>query len=86
MIFDYSKHSIEEMQKRGISMDIVESVLSNPHQIIPQNNNEIYQSIIKFENEGNYLVRIFVNKDVTPNKVITVYRTLKITKYYEGEI
>lgn len=32
------------------------------------------------------MLRVFLNTNTTPNKVITVYKTFKIGKYHEGEI
>jgi hypothetical protein len=32
------------------------------------------------------LIRIFVNINKTPALIVTVYRTSKIEKYYEGKI
>ena len=60
------------------------SVLTNPQQILTEEGKKVYQSIINFEKERSYLVRVIVNIDKEPNNVITVYRTSKIEKYYEG--
>ena len=49
-----------------------------------ENNKVIYQAIVNFEEEGKYLVRVFVNLAKEPPLVITVYRTSKIEKYYES--
>ena len=72
------------MQLRGISIVIAENILQSPQQIINEDGKRIFQSIVNFENEGEYLVRIFVNTIKEPNLVITAYRTSKIDKYYEG--
>ena len=44
---------------------------------------KVYQSIVE---DGNYLIRIFVNNKQNPKVVITIYKTSKIKKYYEGKI
>ena len=80
----FSKHALEQMQLRGISIVIAENILQSPQQIINEDGKRIFQSIVNFENEGEYLVRIFVNTIKEPNLVITAYRTSKIDKYYEG--
>ena len=82
--FSISNHAKEQMELRHISLEVVMSVLTNPQQILTEEGKKIYQSIINFEEEGNYLVRVFVKAEKDPNNVITVYRTSKIEKYYEG--
>lgn len=82
--FSISNHAKEQMELRQVSLEVVMSVLTNPQQILTEESKKIYQSIINFEKEGNYLVRVFVNAEKDPNNVITVYRTSKIEKYYEG--
>ena len=82
--FSISNHAKEQMELRQVSLKVVMSVLTNPQQILTEEDKKIYQSIINFEEEGNYLVRVFVNAEKDPNNVITVYRTSKIEKYYES--
>jgi hypothetical protein len=82
--FSISNHAKEQMELRQVSLEVVMSILTNPQQILTEKGRKIYQSIINFEGEGNYLVRIFVNAEKNPNNVITIYRTSKIEKYYEG--
>ena len=68
--FSISNHAKEQMEFRNVSLEVVMSILTNPKQILTE--------------EGDYLGRIFVNIEKEPNNVITVYRTSKIDKYYEG--
>ena len=80
--FELSQHAVEEMDNRQISKDIVEDVVQRPLQkFLLDEEIEIRQSIIKFENMKEYLVRVFINVKKQPNLVITVYRTSKINKY-----
>lgn len=72
------------MEVRNISLEVVMSVLANPQQILIEEDKKVYQSIINFDKEGDYLIRIFVNIKKEPNNVITVYKTSKIERYYEG--
>ncbi len=81
--FSISKHAKEQMELRGISEEVILKILNGAQQVITQEGKRIYQSIINFE-DGIYLVRIFVNIEKEPFIVITVYRTSKIDKYYEG--
>lgn len=86
----FSNHVLERAQERGISVSIIEVVLANPAQIVDDESAEpgqkVYQSVVNFVGQRDYLVRIFVNTDKTPPIVKSVYRTSKISKYYEGEI
>lgn len=79
----FSRHAVEQMGLRGISEEMVLQIINNPGNIITEQDKKIYQAII-FLGEEKYLVRVFVNPSKQPNVVITVYKTSKITKYYEG--
>ena len=83
MNFEFSKHALEQMELRKISKNVVEKILSKPEQIKDEEGKKVYQSIAE---NGKYLIRIFVNDKKNPNLVITVYKTSKIRKYYEGKI
>ena len=82
---DFSKHAIEQMQRRQISVAIANKILKNPDQILEEDGYRVYQSIIPDKGK-NYLIRIFVNHHKNPNLVITAHKTSKTGKYYEGEI
>jgi len=83
MKFEISRHARNEMNRRGISEDLVQAVLQNPGQIVDEYGNmKAYQSITGSETGKNYLVRVIVNDTVEPEKVVTVYKTSKIKKYW----
>lgn len=83
MNFELSAHVQQEMQRRGIPLAVVESVLAAPAQKVPEHGVVVcYQSQVEI-NSRLYLVRVMVNVTVTPAKVVTVYRTSKITKYWK---
>jgi hypothetical protein len=83
MKFEFSRHAKEEMDRREISETVVETILQNPEQIVKEyGGRKGYQSIIGSGTEKNYLVRVIVNDTVDPAKIITVYRTSKIEKYW----
>ncbi len=86
MEFIFSKHALEQIGIRQISQSVVEDVLANPDQVLEEDGKRIYQSVILSEKGGNYLIRIFVNVVKQPNVIITVYKTSRINKYYEGKI
>jgi hypothetical protein len=80
--FELSLHAIEQMTIRGVPEEIVFEVLENPDKIdFEEEGQLIYQKVVLFEELKQYLVRVFVNSDKTPNLAKTVYRTSKISKY-----
>ena len=86
MNFIFSNHALEQIQRRGLNKEKIEEILYSPDQVIEMEGQKIFQSIVPFIPDGNYLVRVFVNAEKEPNLVITVYKTSKISKYYEGKI
>jgi hypothetical protein len=82
-----SGHAREQMEERGITEEMVFSIIENPQQTIAQGADKlIYQSIWYFEDEAKeFLVRVFVNIVKIPNLVITVYLTSKVEKYWRNE-
>lgn len=81
----YTKHAIEVLKERDISSEMVESVLKNPEQVIERDNVSIAQSIVERE-DRKYLLRVFFVKeeDGIRIKVITIYLTSKIEKYWRS--
>ena len=73
------------MRHRNISEATVMQIIDNPDSIVAQDGLKVYQKIETQENKS-YLFRIFVNDMIIPYRVVTVYKTSKISKYYEGEI
>ena len=83
MTHDLSNHVQREMDRRGIPLAVVESVLAAPAQKLPEHGDVVcYQSKVEI-NRKPYLVRVMVNESATPPKVVTVYRTSKISKYWK---
>jgi len=86
MTFIYSKHALEQMIKRGLSVELVKGVIAYPGEIINFENLKIYQSV-RYNDDGEpFLIRVFINSEKEPGLVITAYKTSKIKKYYEGKI
>ncbi len=78
---ELSKHLQEEMQRRGIPLAVVESVLAAPAQKLPEHGDVVcYQSKVEI-NRKPYLARVMVNEKTA--KVVMVYRTSKINKYWK---
>ena len=85
MKFRLSRHALEEIERRGIPRDLLDQVLQNPQQILPERDGKkIYQSQVEFGGSKLFLLRAIVNDAVEPAVVVTVYRTSKIEKYWRS--
>ncbi len=83
MEFKFTKHAEEEMKRRKIPREFIESVLDSPQQIVEEyGGKKAYQSKINFGSGKIYLLRVIVDDSREPPTVITVYRTSKISKYW----
>jgi hypothetical protein len=83
MKFKLSRHAKQEMDRRAISMDLLESVLEAPQQVIEQpDGKRVYQSQMDFGNGEIFLLRVVVVEFADYALVVTVYRTKKIGKYW----
>jgi len=72
------------MARRGLSLEVVESVLAVPAQKVREHGDIVcYQSKVEI-NQKPYLVRVMVNETTTPPTVVTAYRTSKINNYWKG--
>ena len=86
MTFELSPHAREEMVRRAILLDLLESVLQNPQQVIPERSGrKAYQSQLDFGTGKIFLLRAIVDDEVDPAIVVTVYRTSKIGKYWRTQ-
>jgi hypothetical protein len=78
----FTEHAVEECERRGIPIAIVQTVTESPQQIVPNiEGRQAYQSQIVF-GDKTYLVRVIVEQADEELVVVTVYRTSKIEKYW----
>ena len=83
MNFKLSRHVKEEMERRSIPLSLLESVLENPQQVLPERGGKkAYQSQLDFGGGKIFLLRVIVDETVDPAPVVTAYRTSKINKYW----
>ena len=86
---EISAHAKLQMDRRQISEDILDTVLKDPEQTIESiSGRKILQSQFSFSEKGEtnrYLVRVVIDPSAEPPKVLTVYRTSKIEKYWREE-
>jgi len=84
MQFNLSKHAQEELIKRNIPLQVLQFILNEPSQIIQEKKLTIYQGLFTGYNGKTYLLKVFVNPNLEPVKVITIYKTSKISKYWRN--
>jgi len=78
-----TNHARLEMVRRGIAEDLVMAILERPEQEVAEREGLVaYQSRLATEDGRVMLVRVIAEDRSTPRKVITVYRTSKIDKYW----
>jgi hypothetical protein len=83
MKFRISQHARQEMQRRQIPAELLDRVLADPQQIVPERTGrKAYQSQLDFGAGKIYLLRAIVDDRKAPPVVITVYRTSRINKYW----
>ena len=86
MTYRLSNHAREEMDRRGIPADLLDSVMERPGQVVPAyGGKSAYQSQMRFDDGKMYLLRAIVDETGSPVKVVTVYRTSRTGKYWRKE-
>lgn len=82
MKFQFSKHVLEELEKRKIPQKLVDQTLNAPEQKVPEVDGiTCYQSRVEISGK-TYLLRVMVNETLNPAVVVTMYRTSKVSKYW----
>ena len=83
MNFTLTRHAQDELERRSIPLGLLTAVLEQPGQIVPEyGGKKAYQSQLDFGGGRIYLLRAIVRDDLDPPRVVTVYRTSKIAKYW----
>ncbi len=81
-----SRHAEQELLRRQIPREWLDSVLDRPEQRVPQpGGKEIQQPRFTFGDGKMYLLRAVVAIEKVPPVVVTVYRTSKVEKYWRAE-
>lgn len=81
--FLLTRHAASELVRRSIPERLLAEVLLNPQQIVPAHGGcKAYQSKTDFGEGKIFLLRAIVDDRVDPMRVITVYRTSKVEKYW----
>ena len=81
-----TKHAVFEAQRRGIDIENIMSVIENPQQKLPSKKNRVVLQSKYHDNieDKEMLLRVIVEEEESSIKVISVYRTSRIEKYWIG--
>ena len=85
--FIISGHARFEMERRGISDEVVRQVVESPEQQFQTRKGRVvlHSRMLLGTPATMYLVRVVVDVDRRPAEVVTVYRTTKLGKYWREE-
>jgi Domain of unknown function (DUF4258) len=85
--FIISGHARFEMERRGISDEVVRQVLESAEQRFQTRKGRVvfHSRVLLGVPATMYLVRVVVDVDRRPAEVVTVYRTTKLSKYWREE-
>jgi len=80
----FTEHALFQMQRRGISEKNVRAIIENPGQTekIRPGRIVMQSRIVAGKSRKKSLVRVFVDEFDKGVKVVTVYRTSKVEKYW----
>lgn len=83
--FVLTGHARAEAERRGIPVETVQAVAAAPQQVVEGYGGlRVRQSRVEFVDGRLYLVRVVVNDTVEPARIVTVYRTSKVEKYWRS--
>ncbi len=76
-------HARWQAKRRGLDEATVLRVAESPEEIVPiRSDREVRQGVMRFAPDNKpYLLRVFVDLGPREDRVVTVYRTSKISKY-----
>jgi hypothetical protein len=82
--FVFTSHALLEMARRNVGKEEVQKVLAKPEQVeMVRRGRAVYQAKYDIgEPPKTYILRVFVDVDREPPRIVTVYRTSKIEKYW----
>jgi hypothetical protein len=83
MDYTISKHANEEMLRRKIELEQVESLMRHPDQIVEAHGGLVCYQCLSLKDGSPCLLRAIINEAENPKKVVTIYRTTKIKKYWK---
>jgi Domain of unknown function (DUF4258) len=81
--FSISKHAEEEMARRQISLEQVRSLMNHTDQIVEAHAGLVCYQCLSTKNGKPGLLRAIINDASNPKNIVTIYRTIKIKKYWK---
>ena len=80
--YSFSDHSLKEIERRNLSLEMVKRTIERPDQrIIVREGRIVVQSRVQLSSR-DYLLRVILDIDRVPAVVVTAYVTSKIGKYW----
>jgi hypothetical protein len=74
MEYILTKHAVDVIAEREINPDWVEFVLQHPnYQLADDDDGSLTQYFARIADHGNRLLRVVVNTEAVPNRVVTCY-------------
>jgi hypothetical protein len=85
--FVISAHVRSEMERRGITEEIVQQVVASAEQRVRVSERRIvlHSRVLMEAPPKMYLIRVVIDVDRRPAEVVTVYRTTKVDKYWRSQ-
>jgi hypothetical protein len=85
--FLISAHARAEMERRGITEEVVRRIITAAEQQVRVSERRIvlHSRTMMGTPPKMYLVRVVIDIDRRPAQVVTVYRTTKVDKYWRAE-
>jgi hypothetical protein len=78
-----SRHAQMQMKRRGVNASEVTRIIRWPDQVVPSTKGrQIFQGLIG--KTRRLLLRVVIAEDSIAYRVITVYKTSKISKYWRA--
>ena len=77
MPIKFTRHSLQQMQNRGIKKEEVLETLNNPEKLGKNSGN----NLIAQKSFGEKLLRVFYRVEDEDKIIITAYKTSKLEKY-----
>ena len=76
-----SAHALDALRERDIPVEALRRILASPEHWEPVRPGRVVCEGIIEQSGRRYLLRIFVDLDAPPGRIVTVYRTSKMAKY-----
>jgi hypothetical protein len=83
-MLEITAHALLEMARRSLPEELVRAVAEQPEQQVPGHGGLVCRQSRTVLEGRTYLVRVVLDVQADPPRVVTVYRTSKVTKYWRS--